>query len=383
MNKKLRICHIGWASSPHTARWVKWLAKRGHDSFLITDQGEIEGVKTYVIPHSFGEDKRPRWKRYMQLSINDFRIQRIRWISNLVKEINPDILHSHALWYPGNLGVFLRVKNFVVTVMNGDILYHHGKDASLAHHLFVMFAMKKAKLITGVSQTLINAAQIHGANKKKTYVVRRGVDFSLFNANRDKQEIRKKLGLKSQYIVLSPRYLALKANISTLIHAVPYVLKKIRDVQFVFIYPSGGDELTKLKMLAEDLMVSEKLLFIGTIPHEQVPLYHTAADVMVSIPLADSGPVALQEAMACGAVPILSDLPCVREWIEHDVNGMLVKAKDKEKLAEYIIDLLVNDEKRKKFSEINKKLIEERGETNKIMEEVERLYYYILKNDRK
>ena len=386
MNKKLRICHIGWAMSPHTARWVKWFADRGHDSRLITDQGEIEGVKTYLIPQNFGVDTRPRWKRYMRLSFNIWRIQkmkyplqRILWLRNLINEINPDIVHSHPLWYPGNLGVWVKAKNFVVTVMNGDVLYHHSKDASLSHHLMVMYAMRKAKLITGVSQTLLNAAQKHGASEEKTYVIRRGVNLSLFNSHRDKDEVKKQLVLKSKYIVLSPRYLAPVGNVSTLIRAVPLIVEKIPNIKFVFIFPQSGDSRSlELKALGRELGVLKYLEFIGKVPHEQVPLYHTAADLMVSIPLEDSGPIAMQEAMACGAVPVMSDLPCVREWIEHDKNGILIPAKDFKRLANEIVGLLENDEKRSSFVEKNLTLIHEKGDQEKWMEKVEDLYYSLI-----
>jgi len=317
-------------------------------------------------------------RRLIEFSIHDEKIYALNWVRRLVKKLDPDILHSHALWYPGSLGVFIRAKNFAVTALNGDVLHHFGKDASIAHHLLVMYAMRKAKMVTGDSQTLINAAQKHGAVKEKTHIIRRGVDFSLFNANRDKENVRKQLGLISKYIVLSPRYLAPKGNVATLIHSIPLILERISDIQIVFIYPSGGNELSKLKTLAKDLGVLEKLQFIGTVPHEQVPLYHTAADVMVSISLNDSGPVALQEAMACGAVPVMSDLPCVREWIEHDRNGILVPAKNFQRLANEIIELLENNEKRSLFAERNLKLIQEKGDQEYWMKRMEELYYSLL-----
>jgi len=325
----VKICHIGWATSPHTVRWVKWFAERGHESYLITDEGEIDGVKTYQIPQSFGIDTRPRWKRFIRLSFNDYRVQRARfkvqryvWIRNLVRDINPEILHSHALWFPGNLGVYVRSKNFVVTVMNGDVLYHHGKDASLSHHFMVMYAMRKAKIITGVSQTLINAAQQHGAKKYKTNVIRRGVDFYLFNKNRNKEEIKRILGLKSKYAVLSPRYLGPMGNVSSLIRAAPLIIEKIRDIQFIFIFPSGGDHLGKLKALAEGLGISDKLLFIGRIahaPHHSIRFEATCHREEQILPSADQKAFLVPLDLRLGSASILNLLDgfgCLQEWTE-------------------------------------------------------------------
>jgi len=312
-----------------------------------------------------------------EFSIHDRRIFEFNWIRRLVKKLNPDILHSHALWYPGYYGVFLNVRNFVVTVMNGDVLYHHGRDAGFAHHLMVMYAVRKAKLITGVSQTLIDAAIRHGARKDKTRVVRRGVDFSLFNSSENRNEIRKKLSLSAKYIVLSPRYLAPVGNVETLIRTVPLIVQKIQDIEFVFIFPNET-QLSYLQDLARRLQIEHYLKFVGRVLHEDVALYHQAADVMVSIPLADSGPIAMQEAMACGAIPIMSDLPCVREWIEHDWNGILVPAKNFQRLANEIIELLENNEKRSLFAERNLKLIQEKGDQEYWMKRMEELYYSLL-----
>ena len=77
---------------------------------------EIPGVKLYDIRRK--PDIRPRWERYKDLNFN------IRWIQNLhqiirvrkiVNKINPDIVHSHSLWYPGYLGVYINGLPFVFT----------------------------------------------------------------------------------------------------------------------------------------------------------------------------------------------------------------------------------------------------------------------------
>ena len=46
-----------------------------------------------------------------------------------------------------------------------------------------------------------------------------------------------------------------------------------------------------------------------------MPDYHRLADVLVSIPISDSTPVTVLEAMACEKPIVAGDLPSVREWL--------------------------------------------------------------------
>jgi len=397
MNKKLKICHVGWAHSIHVERFMRWFAKKGHDISIITDKPkEIDGVKNYQIPpvpRSLIVDTRPRWKRYMRLSFNNYRLQKIKhqllrvlWIRNIMKEINPDIVHSHSLWYPGYLGIYIKGYPFVLTVLNGDVLWKKS-DINLHMGLYTRlrtkWGIKKAKVITGVSEELIKACVRHGADSNKVHVMRRGVDLNIYNCNGDKAKIRHILGLSSNSkIVLSPRNITTDAyNIDKIISVIPKVISKLNDVQFIFIWHTHDtDKENKLKDLVLELGVQDNVKIIGHVTHDKAALYHKASDVMVSVSQYDSGPVALQEAMACGNIPVISDLPSVREWITNDWNGILVEPNNVDQVADSIIDLLQNDTKRERFVERNWKLIQEKGNQEYWMGKMEELYYSLLKN---
>ena len=393
MNKKLRICHIGWAQSIHVVRLMKWFANKGYDISIITDNPtEIDGVKIYVIPKSFDVDARARWKRYMRLSFNIYILQKIRhqllrilWIRNIVKEINPDIIHLHSLWYPGYLGVYINGYPFVVTVLNGDVLWNKD-DIDLKIKFYervrTKYALKKANLITGESKTLIDACMRHGVSKNKLHITRcGGIDLTVFNCNEDKSAIRSSLGLSSHFkIVLSPRNITTDIyNIDKIVKAIPKIFNKVKDVLFVFIWHAQNNDKEKiLKDLVLELGIQENVKIVGSVTHDKIALYHKASDIMVSVSQYDSGPVALQEAMACGDVPVISDLPSVREWITDDWNGILVDPNNVDQIADSIIDLLQNDTKRDRFAKINWKLIQEKGDQEYWMRKMEELYYSLL-----
>lgn len=387
ISNKLKICHIGWAASIHVERLMRWFAGRGHDISIITNTPkDINGVKVYDIRRK--PDPRPRRERFKELYFNAhwkpfLKLNEIIRIRKLVEEISPDIIHSHSLWYPGYLGVYVGGFPYVVTVLNGDILWKKD-DVDIYAKLRTKWAIKKASLVTGVSEELVNACIRHGAKKDKVHVMRRGVDLARFNRNGNKAEIRNKLGLSvDSKIVLSPRNTGWFYNLDKIVKAVPRVINKVGDANFVFIWHGHNSEKeNELKSLASRLGIRKVIKIVGFVNHDKVALYHKASDVMVSVSQYDSGPVALQEAMGCGDVPVISDLPSVREWITNDWNGMLVDPNNVDQIADSIIRLLENDEIRKSFAERNWNLIKEKGDQDYWMGKMEELYYKLIADKR-
>lgn len=93
-----------------------------------------------------------------------------------------------------------------------------------------------------------------------------------------------------------------------------------------------------------------------------------------------SGPQALVEAMAAGAAPVVSDLPCVREWVDPGWNGVLVNPKDTDAVARAIIELLQDAPKRDLFAGRNREIVREGADEDKEMAKMEQLYFSLLKN---
>ena len=89
-------------------------------------------------------------------------------------------------------------------------------------------------------------------------------------------------------------------------------------------------------------------------------------------------PMGLQEAMACGDVPVINDLPSIREWVKDGWNGLLVDPNNIDQIADSIVTLLKNEEMRKTFAERNWQLIQEKGDQEYWMRKMEELYYLLL-----
>lgn len=381
----MRICHFGSSHSSHVRRWVGWFAARGHENHIVTDlPSEIEGVTLHVLPSLREFDPRPRWERFKDWSIHDWRLRHLRilkWARDRVKEINPDIVHSHMLWYPGMLGAFVSSKKYVITVFNGDVSWR--KDRRLINCLGLRFALHKADAITSVSRNLLEDCLHWGARKEKLHHIMRGVDLSRFHPVNDRLNLRRTLGLSPGPVVLSPRSASKLYNLDTILLATPEVIRHFPNAQVVFMWQSASEEeATTLKTLAASLNLERNVHFVGNVPYERVHLYNQAADVMVSVPSHDGVSSSILEAMSCGDVPVASDLHTVREWIKSGENGLLVTPRDIKTLGEAIINLLKNEGMRKTIAEQNWKLIKEKGGQDYWMGKMEELYSSLIRGTR-
>jgi len=102
-----------------------------------------------------------------------------------------------------------------------------------------------------------------------------------------------------------------------------------------------------------------------------------AAQVMVSPSTHDGTPNTLLEALACGCLPVASDLESIREWITPGENGLLVNAAAPQALAQAMLRGLRDADLRARAAAQNAALIAERGDYAENMRRVEVFYAQI------
>lgn len=363
----MKICYLANAQSIHTKRWTKYFAERGHNVHLIsTMRGKenYQGVKLHYL----------RWPaiRFAALPFKLFQaffaLMKMRM---LIRKINPDILHAHYISGLAFFGLLVGFGPLVVSAWGSDVLIDVKR--SKLRRWIVKYVLKKADLITCDAEHMREAMRRLGAPPKRISIVHFGVNTRKFGPKRRSEKLRKKLGIRNSPTVISLRNLDPLYDVESLIRSAPLVLKEISETKFVIA--GKGSEEKRLRELAASLGVSDSVKFVGFIPNDELPQYLNAMDVYVSTALSDAGVAAsTAEAMACGLPVIITDVAENRKWVEDGVNGFVIPVKDLKSLAEKIVYLLKNEDIRKKFGKINRKIIEERNNYYKEMEKMEGLY---------
>jgi glycosyltransferase involved in cell wall biosynthesis len=161
-------------------------------------------------------------------------------------------------------------------------------------------------------------------------------------------------------------------NIDIIIRAMAEVIQKLPEAELVIA--GEGPETQNLKALVKSLNLDGNIQFVGQLPHAKVQGYLNESAVSVSVPSSDATAVSLLETMACGSFPVVSDLPANREWIDPQVNGLLVPAKEVHTLAEALIHALEDSGLRIKAQELNRQRVKEKAIWEENMREMEELY---------
>ena len=245
----MRICYFGWSESIHVSRLVQWFAKKGHEVHLVSDKSsDLDGVRVHVIPSNHEYDDRPRWKRFRDWSFHDTRLyflRTIKWSRNLMRDIKPDIVHCQTLLYPGYLGAFAGFKPYLITPFNGDILWR--KEYGRLH-VGRRLALRRAAYITADTEIILQRCFQLGVKKNRTLRILLGIDLKKYKPAKDRQLIKRQLGIEGRYIVLNPRGLGREYNPETVIKTIPMVKNIIPEVKFIFTNNSSPERIELLKI---------------------------------------------------------------------------------------------------------------------------------------
>jgi glycosyltransferase involved in cell wall biosynthesis len=361
----MKICYIAEGGSIHTQRGLNYLAAKGHEVHLIYWQarpGYHENVRIHLLKR-FAPAIWPV-TRYFSF------LQWIFKVRKLLKEIKPDVLDAHFIIDNGLLAALSGFHPCVVTAWGSDVLIFPRRN--FIWRVVARFVIKRADRVVCDSGVVKKGLLSLGSQPDKTSIIYNGIDTKQFSPQQADKALESKLGIADSPTVISIRHLRPLYNVEMLVRAIPLVLKQTPQARFII----GGEGAQRgyLENLANTLGAAQNVSFLGYLHHDELPAYLASSDIYVTTSRSDSTSLSLQEAMACGLSPVVTDLPANREWITDGENGFIVPQDDYQSLAEKIVYLIENSETRIKFGKINRKLIEDKAEYEKEMAKVEKLY---------
>ena len=372
----MKVCYLADARSVHTQRWIKYFAERGHEIHIITFEPYQFNEKNITV-HTI---KKGRYIPFFNL------FRQILQIRNLIKKINPDIVHGH---YATSYGKFLPfIGNYpkILSVWGSDVLIAPQK--SFLTRQVLGFTLRRVDVITTTAEFMGEYLQKKfGVSNEKIIRIPWGTNLNIFYRDYKKEieTLEKNLRIKKgSTIVISNRHMTPKYNIQSIIEAASHVLKMYPNIIFIFIRGYGFPEFEdKMKLKAKKLGIINNIRFISKVitPHEMA-IYLNMADMFVSIPKTDQFGSSVIEGMACGTIPIVSNIEVYRQYLKDGENSFLVDPENPKEISKNIAYYIEHPELKEKFYKINKKIVEENENWEKKAREMEELYekLYKIKN---
>ncbi len=350
----MRLCFLGDAGSIHLQRWIDYFLAAGH---------EVEVI-------SFRDSKDVRVPVHLLAGGRSGRLAYI-WgllkIRGLVQQIRPDILHAHYATSFGLLGVASGFHPYVVSAWGSDVLVAPNRSRLL--RAVVRLVLGRADALTSDSLFMSQRmAELMPGPANPVLTVTMGVLRSWLSQIQERP--------RQAYQILSLRGHQEIYNIDVILRSAAEVIKALPEARFIIA--GEGPETSKLKALAQELGIDRQTRFVGQVPHPGVQAYLEESVVSVSVPSSDATAVSLLETMACGAFPVVTDLPANREWVKDGVNGLIVPAKDAEALASALIRALREESLRHQATRINREKVRAKAIWEDNMAEVEGMYLELL-----
>jgi glycosyltransferase involved in cell wall biosynthesis len=189
-----------------------------------------------------------------------------------------------------------------------------------------------------------------------------GIDTTMFRPMAMQDELRQKYGLPiDAFVVVVNRYLHPPYNGWLVVKAMESLLELCSKIVLFYINPLKMDVSTKRQVESIARRCSQIRFIEGPVEHCEMAEILNCGDIYVSFSSYDGIPNSVLEAMACGVVPVVADLPQFHEWIEDGTDGYIVPQRDVDRLAATLSYLYHHRERLQRMSALSAEKVRTRA----------------------
>lgn len=289
--KSLRVLVLADSRAFHTERYVKEL--RAQDCTVL-----LASLESGTIEHRRLKDRGIFRMLHYVLAAKE--------IHDIIREFQPDVVNPHFASGYGFTAALAQSASkcpILLHLWGSDILIVPNKSA--IHRRKTIFALKAASLVLADSEYLLRSAmQLH--EHVKGHVIPWGLEEEHFALHKKSYEIGKPLR-----IIVPRKHESVYNNI--------FILRSlaglINEEKVSITFPDFGTLTRQFKETART-MVGDKVRYYHKEPRSAFMRHMAEHDVYLSSAITDSSPASLIEAMGLGLIPVVANIPGVREWLQ-------------------------------------------------------------------
>jgi glycosyltransferase involved in cell wall biosynthesis len=341
----MRIATLSNAAVIHTRRWVEHLRARGHEVRLWSLERGPETLGARPLPAL----PLPDFARYPAA---------LGRLSRGLSEFRPDLVDAHYVPNYGLLGALALERPLSVAAWGSDLLQARGP----LRRARVRWVLERAQAVIADSGNLAAAARSLGAAAGRVHEIPWGVDLDRFRAAGEREPGR----------ILSTRMHEPVYDVASLIEGARPVLE--RNPGALLVVAGTGSRSDALAALAARILPPGRCRFVGLLASAELAGELARAEIYLSGSHSDSTSLSLLEAMAAGALPVVSDLEGNREWVDEGEGARLFTPGDAAGVTRALERALADPEWAAAARARNRRVVEERGDWHANMRRVEALF---------
>ncbi len=258
-----------------------------------------------------------------------------------------DLVHSHY-WLSAQMGEWARERwnlpHFFMfhTIGAAKNQSHSGeKEPALRLRVEKELAHSCTRILATTEKEKRLIARHCRVSEEKIGVVPAGVNLKRFPLS-DRVAARSRLGLtgRDSILLFAGRFTPIK-GIDRLVAAMAN-LKHRGNISLVLVGGDGAEapETLRLKNLARELGVDKKVVFVGRVPQESLPMYYAAADGLVIPSFYESFGLVALESLACGTPVLATSVGAMETLLRDGSRGRIIPDTSPSQLAESIEEFL-------------------------------------------
>jgi glycosyltransferase involved in cell wall biosynthesis len=252
-----------------------------------------------------------------------------------IKKERPDIILIQGLIFPLQVIVLKIFSAAHAKIM----LQHHGERPFKGVKKWMQKTADRyidAYIFTGTenAREWIDAGIIPGL-EKCSEVLEASTSFQ----KKDKEKSKRRLAMQGNENFLWVGRLINGKDPVTVIKAFEQYLTVCPGAKLYMIFQTNDLLPIIEKMLIQNDLLRNAVILVGTIQHDELETWYSAADFYISASHRESTGYALLEAMACGCIPVVTNIPAYNKITANGKYGFLFEPGNVENLSTILIKL--------------------------------------------
>ena len=250
----------------------------------------------------------------------------------ILEEMDVDVIHTHGLLAMALRSMFAgRVLRKPVVVSFHTMVTEASKYYArlpfvepVINRLFWIYLrqlLERADAVVVPTEAIRNELRSYAPDMRRIEVIPTGVDCSQFNPGVDGSSVRKRHDLEGKKVILNVGRMAWEKNLDLILEGFSFLRTKSEDISLMMV--GDGPARDHCRKRAAELGISDRTVFAGFVPDDELPSYYAASDAFVMASKFETQGIVVLEAMASGKPVAGINFRAVAELIKDTKNGFL------------------------------------------------------------